>query len=136
MLYAVTGGWWLVLRLGNEGFMRAELYTPDLLTDELSGTGLVDPLAHEQLTQERVEGLLLTTELLVTRSVLLLESAQEPLENEHAALLLVLLRGGSDHDGRHLGPVRRELGERSSRQNEGRGSKRRKVAIERGYRLC
>lgn len=103
--------------------MRAELYTPDLLTDELSGTGLVDPLAHEQLTQERVEGLLLTTELLVTRSVLLLESAQEPLEDEHAALLLVLLRGGSDHDGRHLGPVRRELGERSSRQDEGGGGK-------------
>jgi hypothetical protein len=66
-----------------------ELYTPDLLTDELGGAGLVDPLAQEQLAEERVEGLLLATELLVTRGILLLESAQEPLEDEHAALLLV-----------------------------------------------
>lgn len=67
-----------------------DVYTPDLLTDELSGAGLIDPLAQEQLTQEGVEGLLLATEFLVTRGVLLLESAQEPLEDEHAALLLVL----------------------------------------------
>lgn len=66
------------------------VYTPDLLTDELSGAGLIDPLAQEQLTQEGVEGLLLATEFLVTRGVLLLESAQKPLEDEHAALLLVL----------------------------------------------
>lgn len=76
----------------------AELYTPDLLTDELGGAGLVNPLAQEQLAEERVEGLLLATELLVTRGVLLLEGAQEPLEDEHAALLLVGFRGGSDHD--------------------------------------
>lgn len=66
------------------------MYTPDLLTDELSGASLIDPLAQEQLAQEGVEGLLLTAELLVTRGVLLLEGAQEPLEDEHAALLLVL----------------------------------------------
>jgi hypothetical protein len=67
----------------------AQLYTPDLLTNELGGAGLVDPLAQEQLAEERVERLLLATELLVTRSVLLLEGAQEPFEDEHATLLLV-----------------------------------------------
>lgn len=76
----------------------ADVYTPDLLTDELSGASVVNPLAQEQLTQEGVEGLLLATELLVTRGVLLLKGAQEPLEDEHAALLLVLFRGGSDQD--------------------------------------
>lgn len=75
-----------------------KLYTPDLLTDELSGAGLINPLAQEQLTQEGVEGLFLATELLVTRSVLLLERAQEPLQDEHAALLLVGLGSGSDQD--------------------------------------
>ena len=67
------------------------MYAPNLLTDELSGAGLVNPLAQEQLAQEGVEGLLLATELLVARGVLLLEGAQEPLEDEHAALLLVFL---------------------------------------------
>ena len=98
MLYAVTGGWWLDSRSEGTRIRKAELYTPDLLTDELSGTGLVNPLAQEQLTQERVEGLLLTTELFVTRGVLLLEGAQEPLQDEHAALLLVGFGSGSDQD--------------------------------------
>ena len=98
MLYAVTGGWWLDSGLEGTRIQKTELYTPDLLTDELSGTGLVNPLAQEQLTQERVEGLLLATELLVTRGVLLLEGAQEPLQDEHAALLLVGFGSGSDQD--------------------------------------
>lgn len=98
MLYAVTGGWWLDSRLAKTDIQVTELYTPDLLTDELSGAGLIDPLAQEQLAQERVERLLLATKLLVTRSVLLLKGAQEPLEDEHAALLLVGFGSGSDQD--------------------------------------
>ena len=108
---------------------------PDLFADELSGAGLVNPLAHEQLAEERIEGLLLAAQLFVARSVLLLESAQEPLEHQHAALLLVLFGGRSDQDGGHLGPVRRELGQRCRRQDECGSGERRKVAIERGYRL-
>ena len=97
---AVCGDWGVMARLvvRRDGVWVLELYTPDLLTDELSGTGLVNPLAQEQLTQERVEGLLLATELLVTRGVLLLEGAQEPLQDEHAALLLVGFGSGSDQD--------------------------------------
>jgi hypothetical protein len=109
--------------------------TPDLLTDQLGSPGLINPLAQEQLAQERVERLLLATQLLVTRRVLLLQGAKEPFEHKHAALLLVLLSCGCNQDGWHFGPVRRELGQRRGGQDESWGGEGGEIAIEGCYRL-
>ena len=76
------------------------------------------PFSDEQLSQERVEGLLLTAKLFTTAAVLLVESTQEPLENQEGTLRGVGLLGWSDEDGRVLSPVGRVFGEGGSRQDK------------------
>jgi hypothetical protein len=110
-------------------------HIPDLLANELCRANRVLPFAQEQLAQEGVQRLLLTTELLAATGVLLLQCADEPLQHEHGALGRVFLGGGCDEYGGVLGPVRRELGERLGGENEGGRGHGRKVAIERGYGL-
>jgi hypothetical protein len=128
--------------VGSDGWVVAARYAlvrprrcledsiPDLLANELCGTCLVLPLAQEQLAQEGVQGLLLTTQLLTSAGILLLQRAQEPLQYERSASGRVLLGGGRDEYGGMFGPVGRELGERCRRKNEGRRGHSREIAIE------
>lgn len=88
---------------------------PDLLTYELRCTGFILPLAQKQLTQERVQGLLLIAVLLASAGILLLEGRQEPLQHQDGTLLWVGLLGGRDEDGWVLAPVGAELGEGGAR---------------------
>jgi hypothetical protein len=94
-----------------------EDFIPDLFANELCSTCLVLPLAQEQLAQKRVEGLLLTAQLLTSTGVLLLQCAQEPLHYERSASSRVLLGGGRDEYGGVFGPVGGELGERRCGKN-------------------
>jgi hypothetical protein len=82
-----------------------EAVVPDLLTDKLCRTCLVLPLAQEQLAQEGVQGLLFATEFLTATRVLLLECADEPLQDEHGALGRVFLGGWRDENRGMLSPV-------------------------------
>jgi hypothetical protein len=78
---------------------------PDLLADELCRACLILPLAQEQLAQEGIQRLLFATKLLTATRVLLLECADEPLQDEHGALGRVFLGGWRDKNGGVLGPV-------------------------------
>jgi hypothetical protein len=53
----------------------------DLLRDEGCFAESIIPLAQEQLTKEWVQGFLLGTKFLGARTVLLLESVQQPLQD-------------------------------------------------------
>lgn len=110
-------------------------FIPDLLADELCGACLVLPLAQKQLAQEGVQGLLLTTQLLTSAGVLLLQCAQKPLEHERSASGRILLGGGRNEYGGMFGPVGGELGERRRGQNEGGRGHSREIAIEGRDRL-
>lgn len=136
--YAVSRDGWVMtahVALASCAQTYQIMSVPDLLTDELCRACLVLPLAQEQLAQERVQGLLLAAKLLTATGVLLLEGADEPLQDEHGTLGRVLLCGGCDKYGGVFGPVRRELGERLGGENEGRRRHGREVAIEGGDRL-
>lgn len=106
-----------------------------MLTDKLSLTRGILPCTQEQLSQERVQRLLLGSELLVSGGILLLERGKEPLQHKHGPLLRVLLQRGGDKDVRHLCPVRAELGEGCCTENKSGCSHGRKVAVERCHRL-
>jgi hypothetical protein len=96
---AVSSHGWMMtehIALANRAQAYHSVPVPDLLTDELCRACLVLPLAQEQLTQERVQGLLLATKLLAATGVLLLERADEPLHHEHGTLGRVLLCGRCD----------------------------------------
>lgn len=96
----------------------------------MCGACLVFPLAQKELTQEGVQGLLLTSQLLASAGILLLQCAQEPLENERGASRRVLLGGGRDEYGGVFSPVRGELGKRCGGEDEGGRSHGREIAIE------
>lgn len=86
-----------------------------MLTEQLSlsqvRVAVGEPLAEEEFTQEGIQRLLLTSELLATTAVLLVKGSEEPLENEEGSLLGVGLLGGSDKDGGVFGPVGGVLGQ-------------------------
>jgi hypothetical protein len=135
---AVSGHGWMMtehVALANRAQAYRSVPVPDLFADELCRACLVLPLAQEQLTQERVKGLLLAAKLLAATGVLLLERADEPLHHEHGTFGRVLLSGRCDEYGRVFCPVRREFGERLGGEDEGRRRHRREVAIEGGDRL-
>ena len=110
-------------------------HLPDLLTDQVGLAHLRvrlvgQPLADKQLTQERVEGLLLTAQLLATAAVLLMQGGEEPLEDEESPLFGIGLSARSDEDGRVLSPVGRVLGERGGGQDERRGGQGGEITVE------
>jgi hypothetical protein len=107
----------------------------NLLTDKLGDSRVIFPAAEEELAEERVERLLLAAQLFVARGVLLLQCAEEPLEDEHGTLLRVGFGGGCDEQAGHLSPVGAELGKGGGGENEGRGGHGGEVAIEGGDRL-
>jgi len=80
-----------------------------LLTEQLGFTkvrvAVVEPLANKELTQERVERLLLTPQLLTSTAILLVKCSEEPLEDEKSSLLRIGFLGGSDEDGGVFGPI-------------------------------
>lgn len=139
MLYAVAGGWWLgIVLAGMSLFRRARRlgsFSPDLLAYELCRAGVILPLAQEQLTQERIQGLLLVAVLLASAGILLLEGGQKPLQHQHSPLLRVGLLGGRDKGGWVLAPVGAELGEGGAGQDEGRRGEAGEVTVERSDRL-
>lgn len=73
-------------------------YTPNLLTNQsgIPNVPLVRPLAEKQLTQERIQRLLLTAQLLAARTILLMERAEEPFQHEQGPSFRVVLVGGRD----------------------------------------
>lgn len=97
-----------------------------MLTDQgsLPHFSVTRPFTDKQLSQERVQRLLLTAELLATAAVLLVQCAEEPLENQERTLRGVGLLGWSHEDGRVFGPVGGVFGEGGSRQDKGRSSQR------------
>lgn len=110
-------------------------HLPDLFTDQVGLAHLRirlvgKPLADEQLTQEGVERLLLTAQLLATAAVLLVEGCEEPFEDEESPLLGIGLPGGSDEDSGVLRPVGRVLGERGGGQDERRSSQGGEITVE------
>lgn len=62
----------------SHGHDIAKYVSPHLLADQSCDTCLILPLAQEQFTQERIQGLLLTPQSIATTAVLLLERAEEP----------------------------------------------------------
>lgn len=137
MLYAVAGGWWLKRDVSVLSHLTGlvVVFVPDLLAYELCRTGVILPLAQEQLAQERVQGLLLIAVLLASAGILLLEGGQEPLQHQDGALLGVGFLGGRDEDGWVLAPVGAELGEGGARQDERRRGQAGEVAVEGSDRL-
>lgn len=95
-----------------------------MFTDEISLADLrvTLPLADEQLSQERVQRLLLATKLLATTAVLLVKSTEEPLEDQKSTLRGIGFLGWCDKDGGVLGPVGRVFSQGGGRQNKGRSS--------------
>jgi len=107
----------------------------NLLANQLGSASLINPLAEKQLAEERIKGLLLATQLLIARGILLLQRTEEPLEHKQRALLRIGLAGGRYEQRRVLRPVGAELDKRRRAEDERRGGHGRQVAIERSYRL-
>lgn len=107
-------------------FIQKWSRVPDLFTDQgsLPYFRVTHPFADKQLSQERVQRLLLTTELLTTAAVLLAQCAEEPLENQQSTLRGIGLLSWCHEEGGVFGPVGGILGERGSRQDEGRSGQR------------
>lgn len=105
-----------------------------MLTDQLGlaqvRVAVCEPFAYEELTQERVQRLLLTTQLLATTAVLLVESSEEPLEDEECSFLGVGLFGGSDKYGGVFGPVGGVLGQGGGRQDKRGCREGREISVE------
>lgn len=97
----------------------------DLLRDKGGLASFVGPGTEEKLTQERVQRLLFVSKLLTSAGVLVLQSREEPLEDEHSTLGGIRLGSWGGQDGRVRGPVRREFGEGLRGQDEGRRGERR-----------
>lgn len=99
------------------GTMRKYSHTPNLFTDQesLSHFGITRPLADEQLSEERVQRLLLTTEFLATAAILLVQSGEEPFENQEGTLLGIGLLGWCHENGWMFSPVGGVLGEGGGR---------------------
>lgn len=108
-----------------------------MLTDQggLAHIRISIPFAKEQLSQERVQGLLFATELLTATAVLLVESAEEPLQDGQSSLLWIRFFCGSHKKAWVFGPVGRIFGQGGGRENKGRGGQGRKVSVEGGDRL-
>lgn len=95
--------------------------SPNLLRDQLGVAnlaGLVLPRAQEQLTQERVQRLLLTSQLLAAGAVLLLQCGQEPLQNQQRTLFGVLFFRWRNKELGVFGPVSRVLGQAGAAEDE------------------
>lgn len=60
-------------------FCKGMRHAPDLFADQLGLPRLLLPSAQEELSQKRIQGLLLATQLLIATAVLLLECSEEPL---------------------------------------------------------
>lgn len=95
----------------------AMCYLPDLLTEQLGLTqvrvaAICEPLADKEFTQEGIQRLLLTSKLLATAAILLVESSEEPFEDKEGSLLGVSLLSRSDEDSGVFGPVGGVLGQR------------------------
>lgn len=108
-----------------------------MLTDQggLAHVRIGIPLAKEQLSQERVQGLLFATELLTATAVLLVKSAEEPLQDSQGSLLRVCFFCGSHKQGWVFGPVGRIFGQGGGREDKGRGGQGGKISVEGGDRL-
>jgi len=78
-----VGGDWRVVADKMSALTRCEFHStidaPDLLTDELCLASCILPLAQEEFSKEWVQWLLLTSKLLISAAVLLLQGAEEPL---------------------------------------------------------
>lgn len=105
-----------------------------MLTDQpgLPHIRITFPLAKEQLTQERVQRLLLTSQLLATTTVLLVKSSKEPLQDQQSPLLGIGLLSRGHENGGVFGPVGGVLGEGGCGQDEGRSCQGRQITVEGG----
>lgn len=95
-----------------DGCKREKAGIPDLFGHEFCRSSFIFPLPQEELTQERVEGFLLRTILVVPRAIARFQGTQEPFEDQQSSLGGISLGGGGDEDGWVLGPVGGEFGER------------------------
>lgn len=112
-------------------------YIPDLLTDQAGLTNLCIrvPLAQEQLSEEGVERLLLTAELLTAAAVLLVKCAEEPLEDSQCSLFGISFFGRSHEQSRVFGPVGGILSQGGGGEDERGCGQGGKVSIEGSDRL-
>lgn len=91
-----------------------------MLRNELGLAHVIYPLSEEQFTQKWVQGLLLITKLVATASILLLQRAQEPLQNQESTLLRILFLCRCAEYAWVLSPIRGELSEGCRGENKRR----------------
>lgn len=108
-------------------------YVPDLFTNEMCRSCLVLPLSQEQLAQEWIQRLFLTSQLVAPATVLLLQRTEEPLQDEQCPFSrIIFLACRCDKDGGVFSPVGGEFDERRRGEDErGRGHGG-EVTVERG----
>src|SRR6266536_6311313 len=101
---------------------------PDLLRNQLRSPSSINQFSQEELSQKGIQWLLLITKLITATSILLLQCAQKPLQNQECALLRIFLCCWRDEDGGVFCPVRGELGERGGGEDEWWGGQRGEIA--------
>ena len=97
----------------NRRTFRQVVHQPHLLADELSLSyiPIILPFTNKQFAQEGIQRLLLTSQLLATAAILLMESCEEPFQNKECTLCRVFLAGGRDENRGVFCPVRGEFDE-------------------------
>jgi hypothetical protein len=95
---------------------------PHLLRHYLCSTSSILPLSHKQLPQERIQWLLLATNLSISICCTLPQCAQEPFENRQCTFCRVWLIYGGDKQRRSISPVGRVFDEGSCGEDERRSS--------------
>ena len=58
------------------------MYAPHLLRDKLCSSRIILPFPQEYLSQERIQGFLFRSMRIASAAVLLMESAEEPFEDQ------------------------------------------------------
>lgn len=84
---------------------KKDLYSPNLLRNQLRRPSSIFPPSQEELSEERIQRLLLATQLLVPTAVLLPQGTEKPLEHEQGALGWVGLGRRRNEQRWVFGPV-------------------------------
>ena len=98
----------------------------------LARVAVVGPVAEKQLPEERVQRLLLAAQLFTAGTVLLTESAEEPLHDQNGALLGTGFLGRGDEEIWVFGPVGGIFDQTCGGEDERRGCQGPEVSVERG----
>lgn len=108
-------------------------HPPNLFTDQvgLAHVFIAIPLANKELSEERIQRLLLATQFFAAAAVLLAKGTEEPSQNSERSLLRVGFLCWGDEQGGVLSPVGRVFGQRGTRKDEGGCGQGREVAVER-----